>query len=73
MKLRAAPKRVPAHTPSNFVSKQSGIVIRFIRMDPSFLKMFSGISSGYLNNISNLSLVSNATSFRASTQKAEIG
>lgn len=73
MKFRAAPNFLPAHTPSSLVSKQSGIVMRFIRIEPSFLKRFSGIISGSLNNISNLSLVSRLTSSLASTQKADMG
>lgn len=73
MKFRAAPNFLPAHTPSNLVSKQSGIVIRFIRIEPSFLNRFSGIISGSLNNISNLSLVSRLTSALASVQKADMG
>jgi hypothetical protein len=74
MKLRAAPNLVPAHTPSISSSDiQSGIVIRFIRIDPNFLRMFSGITSGCLNNKSNLFLVSRATSLLASGQKADMG
>lgn len=64
---------MPEHTPSKVILKQSGIVIEFIRIEPSFLRIFSNIYSGYLNSNSNLYSVSVATSVLAEVQNVEIG
>ena len=70
----AVPALVPAHFPFNvWLAKQSGIVTVFIKIEPSFLKVFSNTYPGSLKIIFSLSTESSAISLVAETQKLEMG